>query len=60
VDEFEEQRLIESIGPVAKVLVKKASRTASSWDELVSSLAANLPGPAEQAAFRTDAANLAR
>jgi serine/threonine protein kinase len=55
-----EQRLAETIGPVAKVLVKKASRTASSWDELVSSLAANLPGPAEQAAFRTDAAKLAR
>lgn len=55
-----ERRLAESIGPLAKVLVKKASRTASSWDDLVNSLAANLPGPVEQAAFRSDAAKLAR
>lgn len=55
-----EQRLAESIGPLAKVLVKKASRTASSWDELVNSLAANLPGPVEQAAFRSDVTKLAR
>ncbi len=55
-----EQKLAESIGPVARVLVKKASRTASSWDELVGLLAATLPGPAEQAAFRNDAAKLAR
>jgi serine/threonine-protein kinase len=54
-----ERRLADSIGPVAKVLVKKASRTAASWDELVSSLAKNLPGT-DQAAFRSDAAKLAR
>jgi serine/threonine-protein kinase len=54
-----ERRLADSIGPVAKVLVKKASRTAASWDDLVSSLAKNLPGT-DQAAFRSDAAKLAR
>ena len=54
-----EGRLAEAIGPVARVLVKKASRTASSWDELVSTLAANLPGPGEQAAFRAEALKLA-
>jgi hypothetical protein len=54
-----EEKLAESIGPVARVLVKKASRTASSWEELVGALAACLPGPAEQAAFRNDAAKLA-
>ena len=55
-----EERLAESVGPLAKVLVKKASRAASTWDELVNSLAANLPGPIEQAAFRSDAAKLTR
>jgi serine/threonine protein kinase len=55
-----EERLAESVGPLAKVLVKKASRAASTWDELVNSLAANLPGPVEQAAFRSDAAKLTR
>jgi hypothetical protein len=47
-----EQRLAASIGPVARVLVKKASKSAKSWDDMVASLAANLPTPAEQAAFR--------
>jgi len=55
-----EERLAESVGPLAKVLVKKASRAASTWDELVNSLAANLPGPVEEAAFRSDAAKLTR
>jgi serine/threonine protein kinase len=55
-----EERLAESVGPLAKVLVKKASRAASTWDELVNSLAANLPGLVEQAAFRSDAAKLTR
>jgi serine/threonine protein kinase len=55
-----EERLAESVGPLAKVLVKKASRAASTWDELVNSLAANLPGPVEQATFRSDAAKLTR
>ncbi|HVN31636.1 MAG TPA: serine/threonine-protein kinase [Thermoanaerobaculaceae bacterium] len=55
-----EERLAESIGPLAKVLVKKASRAASTWDELVNSLAANVPSPVEQAAFRSDAAKFTR
>lgn len=53
-----EQRLATAIGPLAKVLVKRTARAASSWEELVSVLAANLP-PAEQTAFRADAAKIA-
>ena len=55
-----ETRLAESIGPVARVLVKKASRAAGNWTELVGLLAINLATPAEQAAFRSDAAKLAK
>lgn len=53
-----EQRLASAIGPLAKVLVKKTARAASSWEELVSALAANLP-PAERSAFRADAGKIA-
>lgn len=40
------QALATVIGPVAKVLVSRASKTATSWDELYSKLAAEVPqGP---------------
>jgi serine/threonine protein kinase len=55
-----EEQLAETIGPLARVLVKKASRTASSWEDLVDSLAATLPGPVERADFRSAAAKLGR
>lgn len=49
-----EARLAASIGPVARVLVAKATRTACSWQALVAAVAHNLPDPAEQAAFRSE------
>jgi eukaryotic-like serine/threonine-protein kinase len=54
-----EQRLADVLGPLARVLVKRAARTASNWDALVASLASNLSGD-EAAAFRSDAIKLAR
>jgi len=54
-----ERRLADSIGPLAKVLVKKAARAAKSWDDLVASLAASVPDD-QRAAFRGDAGRLAR
>jgi len=54
-----ELRLADAIGPLAKVLVKRASRTAKSWDELIAALAANVPDEG-RAAFRGDAGKLAR
>ncbi|MGE5236247.1 MAG: serine/threonine-protein kinase [Acidobacteriota bacterium] len=50
-----ERQLAAAIGPVARVLVRKAARSAHSWDELVTVLAANLPTPAEQASFCSSA-----
>ncbi len=54
-----ERRLADSIGPVAKVLVQKASRTAKSWDALIAALAAAVPAD-QQAAFLADARSIAR
>ena len=54
-----EQRLADAIGPVAKVLVLKASRTAKSWDALVETLAAAVPS-GERHAFLADARSIAR
>jgi serine/threonine protein kinase len=54
-----ERRLADVIGPLAKVLVKRAARTAPDWDTLVAALAANLSG-SEESAFRNDAIKLWR
>ena len=54
-----ERRLADAIGPLAKVLVKRAARTAPNWETLVASLASNLSG-GEEVAFRTDALKLVR
>jgi eukaryotic-like serine/threonine-protein kinase len=53
-----ERRLASAIGPLARILVKRASKTASSWEELVAELGAHLASPKEQAAFRDDARRL--
>jgi len=53
-----ERRLASAIGPLAKILVKRASKTASSWEELVAELGTHLASPTEQAAFRDDARKL--
>jgi len=53
-----ELRLADAVGPLARVLVKKAARSARSWDELVTSLAAAVPAE-RQAAFRAEAARVA-
>ena len=50
--------LAEIIGPVARVLVKTASRKADSWDDLIERLAAGLDSPTDKAAFRRAAARL--
>jgi len=47
-----EQQLAAVIGPVARVVVRKAARQARSWDELVEALGAELPGEPERQAFR--------
>ncbi|MBZ5587112.1 MAG: serine/threonine protein kinase [Acidobacteriia bacterium] len=54
-----EQRLADEIGPLAKVLVKRAARATTNWDALVASLASNLSGK-QEAAFRSDVIKLAR
>ena len=46
-----EQKLAEFVGPLAKVLVKKAARSASSRDELHRALAAEIDGEKEQRQF---------
>lgn len=53
-----ERRLADAVGPLAKVLVKRASRAARSWDELVAALAEAVPDD-QRAEFRRDAAALA-
>jgi eukaryotic-like serine/threonine-protein kinase len=53
-----ETKLAAEIGPLARVLVKKATRRATNWDDLVAALAANLPGASAQAAFRDEAGKL--
>jgi hypothetical protein len=45
------RRLAEYVGPLAKVLVRQAMRTAESWDELSRGLAENIAGPVDRAAF---------
>ncbi len=49
-----EKRLAASIGPVARVLVAKTARRASSWRTLVGTLAESLSDPADRAAFQRE------
>jgi len=49
-----EARLAASIGPVARILVTKTARRASSWLALVDALAENLPDLEDQARFRRE------
>lgn len=53
-----ERRLATEIGPLARVLVKRAAKKASSWEELVTELGTHVASPAAQAAFRDDARKL--
>jgi len=47
----EEQRLAAYIGPLARVIVRRAAETARSPGELCSALAAVIPDPADRASF---------
>ncbi|MCG6964639.1 MAG: serine/threonine protein kinase [Acidobacteria bacterium] len=53
-----ERRLATEIGPLARVLVKRAAKKASSWEELVNELGTHVASPAAQSAFRDDARKL--
>ncbi len=55
-----ERLLAESIGPMARVEIKQAARRARSWDELVAAVSGSLPPGVDPAAFRAQAARLAR
>jgi hypothetical protein len=46
-----EEKLAEFVGPLAKVLVRKAARTAGTLEELQRALAAEIDGEKEQRAF---------
>ena len=50
--EHAERSLTPYIGPVARILVRRAAREATSLDRLWDSLASHIEAPAERAAFR--------
>jgi eukaryotic-like serine/threonine-protein kinase len=54
-----ERLLAAAIGPMARVVVKRAARTAATWDELIAVLAESLPAGADAEAFCANAATLA-
>jgi serine/threonine-protein kinase len=45
------QRLVEAVGPMGKVLVRKATTQAAGWDELSTQLAGYVDEPAERKTF---------
>lgn len=55
-----ERRLAASVGPMARILVKKAARQTATWDELIDALSQQLPSAADRAAFRDEVRGLGR
>jgi serine/threonine-protein kinase len=55
-----ERRLAASVGPVARILVKKAAHQAATWDELIDALSQQLPNAADRSAFRDDVRGMGR
>jgi serine/threonine protein kinase len=55
-----ENELVKSMGPIAKVIVRRAAASATDPDSLLETIARSLPGDAEAAVFRKTAEGVIR